>query len=231
MKTLYVFDLDGTLVDSRQDIVSSVNATLRRFDYPEKPAPVIASYVGHGAPQLIRRAFGEAAPDDVVARGFEFFVEHYGAHMLDETRPYPGVEEGLAAIAGEGQPMAVLSNKPGALSVAMIDGLGWSRYFFRVYGADSLDERKPHPLGIQLLMEEAGVGPATTVMVGDSAVDVQTARNAGVTACGVSYGLQPESFASWPPDFVVDTLTALPSALSEWRRTARVSPSGHSMPM
>lgn len=213
-RVLYVFDLDGTLVDSRADIVRSVNAALAAFGRPQLPPEVVASYVGHGARRLIRRAFGEDQPEDVIDRAYEFFIPFYRENLLVETRPYPGVEEALRTISEEGHPMAVLTNKPEALSVEMIEGLGWSRYFFRVYGGDSLEERKPHPLGLRLIMEEAGATPDRTVMVGDSAVDVQTARAAGTFACGVSYGFQPETFEAHPPDFVVDSLVELPDALA-----------------
>jgi len=105
--------------------------------------------------------------------------------------------------------MAVLTNKPVRFSIRLIEGLDLETHFFRVYGGNSFEEKKPHPLGIRLLMEESGASPAETMMVGDSAVDILTARNAGVRACGVSWGFQPETFANAAPDVVIDDMRTL----------------------
>jgi phosphoglycolate phosphatase len=105
--------------------------------------------------------------------------------------------------------MAVLTNKPVRFSVSLIEGLGLEMHFFRIYGGNSFEEKKPHPRGIDALRAEAGASQAQTIMVGDSAVDVRTARNAGVRACGVTWGFQPETFKDAPPDFLVDSMQAL----------------------
>lgn len=216
MTSLYIFDLDGTLIDSRQDLIDSVNATRRYLGLGDLAGDVISSYVGDGVRTLIQRALGGDPSAGDLERGVAYFIRYYREHMLDSTRPYPGVEEGLSRIAAAGVPMAVLTNKPVRFSRDIIAKLGWSEYFFRVYGGDSFEEKKPHPAGAHALIGEARAEPARTVMVGDSAVDVRTARAAGIAACGVTYGLAPESFKAHPPDIIVDTLAVLPDRLDEW---------------
>jgi phosphoglycolate phosphatase len=206
---LLIFDLDGTLVDSKRDLVDSVNAT-RVWNGRDRLADdVVASYVGSGAPVLIRRAFPDANEGDL-ARLLRHFLDYYREHMLDATTLYPGVADALDRLHSAGVPMAVLTNKPVRFSIRMIEGLGLETHFFRVYGGNSFEEKKPHPVGINLLVEESGAARTRTMMVGDSAVDVHTARNAGVQACGVSWGFQPETFSSAPPDFVIDDMRQLP---------------------
>jgi len=205
---LLIFDLDGTLVDSKQDLVNSVNAT--RAFMGEGPLPVerISSYVGSGAPTLVQRALpGLSAPDQ--ERALRYFLEYYREHMLDHTVLYPTVREGLDQLHDAGLALAVLTNKPVRFSVSMIEGLGLDLHFFRVYGGNSFEAKKPHPAGMHALMTEARVTADRTVMVGDSAVDVLTARNAGAHSCGVPWGIQPETFAVAPPDVMVEDLREL----------------------
>jgi phosphoglycolate phosphatase len=206
---LVVFDLDGTLIDSQRDLVLSVNATRAHMGLAPLDDDRVASYVGNGAPVLIRRALGDAASQEQVDRALEYFLGYYREHMLDNTRLYPGVRESLDRLAGAGVLMAVLTNKPVRFSQALVDGLGVGACFRRVYGGNSFAEKKPHPMGAQALLSELGVAPEQALMVGDSAVDVLTARNAGMPCCGVTFGFQPESFAEHPPDFVVDRIEAV----------------------
>lgn len=206
--SLLIFDLDGTLIDSERDLADSVNATLAWKHKPPLPVETIASYVGNGAPVLIRRVFPEAK-DEELPRLLRYFLDYYREHMLDATTLYPGVRAALDRLHAANIAMAVLTNKPVRFSMRLIEGLGLESHFFRVYGGNSFDEKKPHPRGINLLMAETGTPPPETIMVGDSAVDVMTARNAGVRACGVSWGFQPETFAKAPPDFVIDDMGAL----------------------
>ena len=142
-------------------------------------------------------------------RGLGFFLEYYRDHMLDATTLYPGVREALDQLLAADVKMAVLTNKPVRFSEHLIKGLGLDGHFFRIYGGNSFEEKKPHPKGIELLMQESGMGRDQTIMVGDSAVDILTARNAQVKACGVSWGFQPETFAAAPPDFVIDDMSEL----------------------
>jgi phosphoglycolate phosphatase len=206
--SLLIFDLDGTLIDSKRDLADSVNATRAWMSLPPLSDELVSSYVGQGAPVLIRRALPDATEDEM-ARGLEHFLEYYRDHMLDATTLYPGVREGLDRLYHAGVPLAVLTNKPVRFSIRLLEGLGLEAHFFRVYGGNSFEEKKPHPRGIDLLVEEAGADREQTVMVGDSAVDVLTARNARVRACGVSWGFQPETFVEAPPDFIIDDLGAL----------------------
>lgn len=207
---LVIFDLDGTLVDSTLDLANSVNAAREHMGLPALPVETVAGYVGNGAPVLIRRAMGPEAAEHEVEQALSYFLSYYRAHMLDHTRPYPGVIEALEALEAQQVRMAVLTNKPVRFSRDLIAGLGMERFFFQVYGGNSFPEKKPHPMGIHALMEEAGAGAAQTWMVGDSAIDVLTARNAGVKSCGVSYGISPESLREQPPDILIDSLLELP---------------------
>lgn len=202
MKPLLIFDLDGTLIDSRVDLANSVNATRAHFDMPPLHNDTVYSYVGNGVPVLLKRALGEDTPDDVLQAAQEFFLGYYREHMLDCTTLYPGTAEALETISAAGMSMAVLTNKPVRFSRAIVAGLGIAPYFQRVYGGNSFEQKKPHPVGVEKLMAECSASRANTVMIGDSSVDVQTARNAAVHSWAVSYGFQPESLVAWPPDWL-----------------------------
>lgn len=205
---LLIFDLDGTLIDSKRDLADSVNATRAWKRLPPLPLEVVNSYVGDGAPTLIRRVF-PGATEDEHARALRYFLDYYREHMLDATTLYPGVREALDRFHDAGVPLAVLTNKPVRFSVQLVEGLGLELHFFRIYGGNSFEEKKPHPRGIEALVSEISAARDRTVMVGDSAVDIRTARNASVQACGVTWGFQPETFADAPPDFTIDHMSAL----------------------
>jgi phosphoglycolate phosphatase len=207
---LAIFDLDGTLVDSRQDLCNSVNATREAMGLERLPDELVASYVGNGAPVLIQRAMPEGTPQERLDEALAYFLDYYRQHMLDFTRDYPGVREALAELREGGVAMAVLTNKPVRFSREMIAGLGLKDYFFQIYGGNSFDQKKPHPFGIHKLVEEAGANLEATWMIGDSKVDILTARNAGIRCCGVTFGLQPESLAEHPPDILIDDMRQLP---------------------
>jgi phosphoglycolate phosphatase len=209
---LLVFDLDGTLIDSKDDLVHSVNAVRRRMGFEPLPEETVASYVGRGVVLLMKQALGAAATEETVAQAVEFFFEYYREHMLDHTVPYPGVSEALDRL--QGRRMAVLTNKPVLFSQAILDGLGLSRYFVRVYGGNSFAQKKPDPMGLFTLMREANVTGERTMMVGDSETDVLVGRNAGAWTCGVTYGLSPETLKTSPPDFLLDDLRELPPLLN-----------------
>ncbi len=210
MYGLLVFDLDGTLIDSALDLALSVNAVRTHFDLEDLPHERIYSFVGDGAAMLIRRALEPSGcSDDQIDEGLEFFLRYYDEHMLDNTRLYPGVGESLEAWQEDGYQMAVLTNKPVVFSREIIAGLGLSDVFFEVLGGNSFDTKKPDPEGLQHLMVEAGVPPAATLMIGDSSVDVLTARNAKAVSAGVTYGLRPESFEKYPPDILADSMPLL----------------------
>jgi phosphoglycolate phosphatase len=203
---LVIFDLDGTLIDSRLDLANAVNATRAHMGMGPISNELVYTYVGNGAPELIRRSLGAEASDADVTTGTQFFLGHYRTHVLDLTTLFPGVQESLAQLHNAGKRMAVLTNKPEGMSRTIVEGLGVGPYFFRVYGGDSLPTRKPDPQGIVTLMAEAGAGKASTVMVGDSSIDVVTAHNAGIPCCAVTYGFQPETLADPVPDLLVDRM-------------------------
>jgi phosphoglycolate phosphatase len=206
---LLIFDLDGTLIDSKLDLVHSVNAARALMSLPPISAELVASYVGSGAPVLMRRALGPDASEADVQHALRYFLDYYREHMLDNTYLYPGVREALNRLHQAGAHLAVLTNKPVRFSQAIVDGLGLGDHFFRVYGGNSFEQKKPDPVGIERLLEESGIARESTIMVGDSNVDVRTARNAQVLACGVTYGFQPESFEQDPPDLMIDNMTQL----------------------
>src|SRR5579859_7600871 len=207
---LVIFDLDGTLIDSRLDLVHSVNAALRHIERPELPDHVIASYVGDGAPILIQRALGpEAADEALVRRGLEFFLSYYREHKLDHTTVYAGIPEALTAIlnSANGVPrkLAVLTNKPVIPSRAIIEAVGLGQFFSQVYGGNSFGTKKPDPEGARKLLEENGLKPEQAAIVGDSHVDVQTGHNAGLWTVGVTYGFTTHTLQDEAPDVLVDT--------------------------
>jgi phosphoglycolate phosphatase len=225
---LLVFDLDGTLIDSAQDLCNSVNATLHEMKLPHLPDPTIASFVGNGAPLLVRRSIAQAsglpieAVDDAhFTRAYEFFLQYYREHKLDYTTLYEGVLDALHALRQlHDQPgslpraMAVLTNKPVRPARGICEGLGLADYFLHIYGGNSFPTKKPDPAGILSLMQETGAHPDETIMIGDSKVDIQTARNAGAWALGCSFGYGPHDLDQAPPDILVDSAIEWTQALA-----------------
>jgi phosphoglycolate phosphatase len=205
---LLIFDLDGTLVDSRLDLVHSVNAMLRHFKRPELPDDVIASYVGDGAPMLVRRALGDPKNESYFKEALEFFLTYYRAHKLDYTHVYDGVKETLTAIRnfnGTRRQMTVLSNKPVNPSRAIVEALGLGEFFSHVYGGNSFPTKKPDPLGARTILKETHTHPHEAMIIGDSSNDVLTGRNAGLWSCGVTYGFAPHTLTLAPPDVLIDS--------------------------
>ncbi len=214
---LLVFDLDGTLIDSKKDLVEAVNATLRQFGLSAQAPDRIASYIGDGAGMLVRRAL-EAEDADValLPAALEAFLAYYREHKLDHTLPYPGVVEQLALLK-QMLPvkMAVLTNKPVRASREICEGLGLAGFFFEIYGGNSFAAKKPEPEGLLKLMAEAGARPEETVMVGDSDVDIRTARAAGAWALGCRYGLSPHTIADMQARELVDVVVDAPGEWAE----------------
>lgn len=200
---LIVFDLDGTLIDSSEDLATSMNATREHFGLPAIDPALIYSYVGNGAAVLVQRAMQGHASEERLADALKFFLKFYRAHALEHTKLYAGVREVILQLSEAKQRLAVLTNKPVRISSDIIAALGLAKHFFRVYGGDSFAAKKPDPMGLNALIEEAGVSATATLMVGDSGVDIETARNAGVRSCGVLWGFQPESFELRAPDAVI----------------------------
>jgi phosphoglycolate phosphatase len=210
---LIVFDLDGTLIDSRRDLATAVNAMLHQMERPALPENVISEYVGDGAGMLVRRALGDPEDERLVEDGLERFLVCYRAHMLDHTYVYDGVFAALGALRqmsdGGERKFAVLTNKPVRPAQRICEALGLRKYFFEIYGGNSFATKKPDPEGLHALMREAGVRPGETLMVGDSVVDVLTARNAGTAVIGCRFGLSSHTLETVTSDCLVD-------APSEW---------------
>ena len=208
-----LFDLDGTLIDSKRDLVQSVNATLCGMGRAELPEDLVASYVGSGAPILISRALGGAGSAAEQQSALKFFLAHYDQHKLDFTREYPGVRETLEKLRGV--PMAVLTNKPVNVSVRILEGLGLARFFRAIYGGNSFATKKPDPLGANTILSELGVAAAEAAMVGDSEVDVQTARNAGMISAIVNFGFGTHNREMYPADIYLDRMEELLPLISD----------------
>lgn len=210
---LLVFDLDGTLIDSRLDLIHSVNATMRHIGRPQLDGDVIASYVGDGAPALVRRALGGADADTdneaMFRAALEYFLGYYRLHKLDHTTVYEGIPEALTLLAdssnGARRLMAVLSNKPVNPSRDIVRALGLADFFVRIYGGNSFTTKKPDPLGVQTILQETGVAAHEALMIGDSSIDVLTGLNAGLWTCGVTYGFAPHSLQDAPPDVLIES--------------------------
>ena len=202
-----VFDLDGTLIDSKMDLVNSVNATLREMKRKALPTDLVASYVGSGAPVLIQRALGGNPSEEELQRALAFFLLHYEENKLDQTRLYPGVEKTLAEL--KSLPMSVLTNKPVKISVKILEGLGVARYFRAIYGGNSFETKKPDAMGARYALSELNVAPGEAAMVGDSDVDVQTARNAGMRSVIVNFGFGVNDRAAHPADVYVNRFEEL----------------------
>lgn len=221
---LLVFDLDGTLIDSARDLANSVNAALEHMNRPHLPDKIIAGFVGNGAAMLVRRSLAEEekiSPDEVhdeeLARAYSYFIEHYRDHNLDNTYAYPGVLESLAAL-GRRHTLAVLTNKPVRPAQHICEGLGMAKFFKTIYGGDSFPLKKPDPMGLKALIAEAGVTPEQTLMIGDSKVDVLTARNAGAWSLGCRFGfgpqdLDPKNLHEEVPDILVNAAADWTAAL------------------
>ncbi len=211
-----IFDLDGTLIDSQRDLIRSVSATLREMGREELHEDTISGYIGHGAPQLVGRALGSGATEDECQRALKFFLAYYEDHKLDSTCAYPGVPEALEHLAAF--PMAILTNKPVRVSMRILKELGLAKYFRAVYGGNSFETKKPDPFGARTILREFGAAPAEAILIGDSEVDVQTARNAGTLAASVNYGFGTHDRAAYPADIYLNWLTDLVPLLRNGRQ-------------
>ena len=227
---LLIFDLDGTLVDSRLDLANSVNAMLKNYNRPELPCDVIASYVGDGAPMLVRRALGDPDDEHYFAEALNYFLSWYREHKLDNTYVYAGVMDALRTLrfsrngpnpdlssnpdAARERTFAILSNKPVNPTRQIVQALGLAEFFHQVYGGNSFPTKKPDPLGVRTLLEETGVAAEDAIIIGDSDIDILTGRNAGIWTCGVSYGFAPHTLETAVPDVLVATPNELLAALN-----------------
>jgi phosphoglycolate phosphatase len=203
-----VFDLDGTLIDSRRDLADAANALIVEHGGQPLPVDAITAMVGEGAPLLVRRALTAAGRKPDLQTALSRFLELYDERLLVHTRLYDGTREALEALA-PGATMAILTNKPQHPTERILDGVGIAPFFRWVVGGDSPHGRKPDPGGLLHLMSLAKAGPGETVMVGDSAIDLRTARAAGTRVCLVKYGF---GFPAAEPELRGDEIIAASAA-------------------
>jgi len=198
-----VFDLDGTLIDSRADLAQAVNHVLHTFRLPELSLDTVTGYIGEGARRLVQRALG-TDHENRLEDGLKLFMEYYAAHLLDHTQLYPGIAATLRELAQRGVVLSVLSNKPEAMSQAILGGLGVLSVFRAVLGGDSLPERKPEPTGLEHLRSLTGTPLEKMLVVGDSLIDLYTARAAGIDFCGVAWGFGAEGLRAAGAQPIID---------------------------
>lgn len=203
------FDLDGTLIDSGDDLVQATIHSLHGLGIDPPPPEVIIGYVGGGARGLLQDSMGEAATPERLEAGLAAFIDYYGSHLLDHTLPYPGVEEVLRHFFAT-RPLAVITNKPEAFSRTILEGLELAGYFREILGYDSVERKKPHPEGILQALHGWGVEPTRAVMVGDSDHDILAGKAAGTVTVAVAYGFKsPEELASAGPDYLIHDIREL----------------------
>jgi len=204
---LFLFDLDGTLINSRKDISGSINRMLKELDLPAKEESLISTYVGQGVNNLIRKSLGDT-DEKLFDRALKLFKRDYDTHCLDFTKLYPGVEETLRHIEGM---KVVVTNKPFSYSEKILKGLGIHQYFELLLGGDMHFAKKPSPEAVYYLIEKFGNVPKENILfVGDSLLDIHTAKNSGVMSCGVTYGFGTrEELENACPDYLLDSFGEL----------------------
>jgi phosphoglycolate phosphatase len=222
---LTVFDLDGTLIDSRRDLADATNALLEEFGAPPLPIEAVAAMVGEGAAVLVRRALAASGLDPAAPGALQRFLAHYDLRLVAHTRPYDGMLDALRSLK-QSTVLAVLTNKPGRATTTILDALGLAPFFDHVVGGDTPHGRKPDPAGLLHLMRAAGVDAGATVLVGDSPIDRETAWRAGTGICLARYGFG-FTFAAGDlrgDELVVDRPADLPGVLAVSARTIRGGP-------
>jgi phosphoglycolate phosphatase len=215
---LAVFDLDGTLIDTAPDLVDTLNLILAREALPAVPFAAARNMIGGGGRTMIERglaAEGCASTREEVDRLYRDFVAHYGDHIADRSRPFPGLEAALDQLAEAGWRFAVCTNKLEGLSVRLLDALGLSARFDAICGQDTFGVQKPHPDILLRTIERAGGAPDRAVMIGDSATDINVARAAAVPVIAVDFGYTEIPVAQLAPDRIIDHYSRLPSTVFE----------------
>ena len=205
---LIIFDLDGTLADTKEDIATAVNLTFAELDLPPVSRAVVYTYVGDGVKKLIERAVSQIRHEDAFDQALAVFRRYYMDHLLDTTQFYPGMENVLNHYARK--TLAVVTNKPIAYTEKLLRGLGRQERFAAVLGGDSTPHLKPHPGMILRVLEQTGVHQDRAVMVGDMPNDIKAARAAGVRVCGVGYGFgDAEAVRREGPDYFAEKVSDL----------------------
>ena len=204
---LLIFDVDGTLIDSRKDIAKAVNHTLKRLGLKDKSFDEVVSYIVTGMRDLMRRSLGEGNLH-LLEKGLDIFKDFYRVHSADETRPYPNVIETLEYFKDKTK--AVVSNRDRQFAELTLRLLGLDKYFKRIVGGD--DERciKPMACPLDNILKDFGTDKKKAVIIGDMDLDIISGKNAGVVTCGVTYGIgRPEDILKAEPDFVIDDMSEL----------------------
>jgi phosphoglycolate phosphatase len=215
---IVVFDLDGTLVDTAPDLVDTLNIILAREGMPPVPFEVARNMIGGGARVLIERglkAEGRSCSPVEINRLYSDFVAYYGDHLADRSCPFPGAVEAIEQLAARGCRFAVCTNKLEGLSVSLLRALGLSSHFAAVCGQDTFGVQKPNPEILLRTIRQAGGNPARSVMVGDSANDIDVARAAKVPVIAVDFGYTETPVAQLGPDRIIDHFDKLPAAVFE----------------
>lgn len=205
-----VFDLDGTLVDSADDLRAALNTLLTEYSLPNLDLAAVKSMIGDGVAKLVERAFAATDGDaEALPAAVARFLALYESNAAERTRPYPGVRETLEALAAMGLTLGVVTNKPYAATMEILDALALTPFFAAVVGGDSAPRRKPHPDPVLKVVADAGLAPAETIMVGDNYHDVEAAHAAGLRAIIVTYGYSHKPPASVGADYVIDAMPAM----------------------
>jgi len=213
-----VFDLDGTLIDTAPDLISTLNLILAQEGLPPVEYDDARRMIGGGARGMIERALaagGRARSQAELDRMFGAFIEYYAAHIADRSRPFPRLEEALEHLAGEGHRLAVCTNKLEWLSVRLLETLKLTRHFAAICGQDTFGVQKPDPKMLQLTIERAGGEPSRAIMVGDSGTDIRTSRAATVPVIAVDFGYSEVPIALLRPDRIIGSFADLPAAIRD----------------
>ncbi len=201
-----LFDLDGTLIDSKKDIAAAANAARVHFGMPALPLETVTGYIGWGIEHLNRKTLGTDDPERL-SEGLKVLKGYYRDHCVDQTLLFPGARELLDFLKKRGVRMGLVSNKPHEFTLITLDRLGLSPYFGVALGADATPNKKPHPEPLLTALQRLGASPSEAVMIGDSPVDVQAARAAGMRVGVVSHGFVAKEYLNAAdPDWLVDSL-------------------------
>jgi len=225
MRTI-VFDLDGTLVDTAPDLISTLNLVLAGGGLPPVAYDDARRMIGGGPRRMVERALIAAGRNVSTAerdRMFRIFIDHYSAHIADRSRPFPHLESVLQRLAGEGYRLAVCTNKLEWLSLRLLDTLNLSRYFAAICGQDTFGIQKPDPQMLRLTIRRAGGEVRRTIMVGDSMIDVRTARAANVPIIAVAFGYSEVAPETLNADRLVTSFIELPHAIAAVGMQARAA--------